>query len=103
MVAQQSRSSTSASDETHRPQLTDQLNAKLAELAGKGYRLVWVTAGPEELEQLFREGGDDAIVMDDDPSVDIAWFQDLEIRPTLTPGLFVYLEGEFEEMSRHAI
>lgn len=83
--------------------LLDRLRATLGELTAKGYRPCWIEAGPEELVRLFEEGGDDAIRLDPDPALDLAWFEDWELRPSAAQGVFVYLEGEYEEMSRHVV
>jgi hypothetical protein len=77
------------------------LDDKLAALEAAGYRILWIAISEEELVQLLIEGGEQAVLMDPDPSRDVAWYKTYEIRPSDKPGLRVYLEGEYDEMSCH--
>lgn len=83
--------------------LTGRLSRKLAELEGRGFRVQWIAASRDELVQLFVEGGEQAILMDPDPTRDVAWFGSYEIRPSEAPGVWVYIEGEFDGISRHHV
>ena len=83
--------------------LTARLDAKLAELTGRGYRILWIEASEKYLVTLFTEGGDDAIVMDSDPDSDLAWYGDFELRPSDKHCVWIYLEGEVQGMSAHVI
>jgi len=85
--------------------LTHALNAKLAELRARGYRVLWIESSREDLTQLAIEGGENAIELDDDPEVDRAWYGDLEIKLCPDKALtWIYLEGEVEgEVSAHIV
>jgi hypothetical protein len=83
--------------------LLGRLRDALRTIEGAGYRVCWITAGPEELVRLFEDGGDSVIRLDPDPATDRAWIGSYELKPTETSGVFVYLEGEHPEMSRHCI
>ena len=83
--------------------LTDRLNAKLDELRSKGYQVQWIAAPVSDLTTLLREGRDEAIQLDPDPSLDVAWYDGVEIRPSAVPGVRVFLTGEFHELSCHIV
>jgi hypothetical protein len=84
--------------------LTQRLDAKLAELTGKGLVVQWLEIAEPQLVTLFEEGGDDAIRLDPDPAVDMAWYGDLEVRPTQRAYIWIFLTGEVEgEVSAHVI
>jgi len=83
--------------------LTDRLDAKLAELTAAGYRIQWIEISEKDLVALFLEGGEQAILMDPDPDSDRAWYGEFEIRPSAKDFVWIYLEGEFEQMSAHII
>ena len=83
--------------------LLDRLTAKLAELEAKGFRIRWIEVGGDELVRLFEEGGDEVIVLDPDPTCDLAWFGRHEVRPSPSAGLFVYLDGEYDQTSCHCV
>lgn len=83
--------------------LTERIRAKLSELEGRGYTIRWISAPTDALVTLFVEGGEQAILMDPDPGRDVAWFGVHEIRPSENAGVWVYIEGEHPEMSRHHI
>lgn len=84
--------------------LTERLDAELAKLAGRGYRVQWLEIGEEELVTLFAEGGDEAIRLDPDPTVDKAWYGDYEVRATHRVCVWIFIEGEVEgEISAHVI
>ena len=52
---------------------------------------------------LFVEGGEQAVLMDPDPDSARAWYGEFEIRPSPKDFVWIYLEGEFEQMSAHII
>ena len=97
-----------AADETGAApwRLTDGLNAKLAELTGRGFEVLWIEACVEDLTRLVMEGGESAIRLDPDPSLDRAWFGDVEIRHTSARQMtWVFLKGEVAagEVSAHIV
>lgn len=86
--------------------LTDGLNEKLADLAARGFEILWIEASRADLTQLVMEGGEAAIRLDPDPSLDRAWFGDVEIRHSATRELtWVFLRGEVAagEVSAHVV
>jgi hypothetical protein len=83
--------------------LTDRLDAKLGELSAAGYRIQWIEVSQKDLITLFIEGGDQAVMMDPDPDSDRAWYGEFEVRPSPKDFVWIYLEGEFEQMSAHII
>lgn len=86
--------------------LTDALNAKLAELRDRGFAPQWIEAGMEDLTRLVREGGEAAIQLDPDPSVDRAWFGEVEIRhAAASEHTWVFVSGEVASggVSAHAV
>ena len=84
--------------------LTGRLDAKLAELSGKGFAIQWLEIAESELVTLFSEGGDEVIRLDSDPAVDKAWYGDIEVRPTERGYIWIFLEGEVEgEVSAHVV
>lgn len=92
--------------ETSAWRLTDGLNAKLAELRGRGFEIQWIEACVEDLTRLVMEGGDAAIRLDPDPSVDRAWFGEVEIRHTSARQMtWIFLTGEVAsgEVSAHIV
>ncbi len=83
--------------------LTERLDAELAELAARGYRIQWLEIAAPQLVTLFAEGGDEAIQLDDDPATDKAWYGDYEVRATDRELIWIFLEGEHDEPSAHVI
>jgi len=86
--------------------LTEALNAKLAELTGRGFEVQWIESSRADLARLLTEGGDEAIRLDSDPSVDRAWFGQVEIRHTAARELtWIFVRGEVAsgEVSAHVI
>ena len=85
--------------------LTDGLNDKLAELTGLGYEVLWIEACVEDLTRLVMEGGESAVRLDPDPSVDRAWFGEVEIRHSKREMTWVFLKGEVAagEVSAHIV
>ena len=80
------------------------LNIKLAELRGRGYRLQWMEMSQKEMITLFHEAGEEVIRLDPDPSVDKAWYGDVEVRASERECVWIWLEGEVPgEMSAHVI
>ena len=86
--------------------LTDGLHAKLAELTGRGFEVLWIESSVEDLTRLVLEGGEGAIRLDPDPSLDRAWFGEVEIRHTSARQMtWVFLKGEVAagEVSAHIV
>jgi hypothetical protein len=86
--------------------LTAGLDAKLAELRGRGFEVAWIEAGRADLTRLVMEGGEAAIRLDPDPAVDRAWYGDAEIRHTAArDGTWVLVKGEVAagEVSAHQV
>jgi len=82
------------------PSLTSRLVERLSELRERGYTILWIALPADQITSLFVEGGDDAILLDEDPARDAAWFRGDEIRPSIDDGAWIYVEGQFAEMSR---
>ncbi|MBT9471321.1 MAG: hypothetical protein V4514_11795 [Pseudomonadota bacterium] len=57
------------------------LDARVAELVGEGYEIRRIFAAPADIEQLFRELGDAAVLLDCDPAQDRAWYGQYELSP----------------------
>ena len=75
--------------------LADILDARLAELIGEGYEVRRIFASPADIEQLFRERGDSAILLDCDPGQDRAWYGQHELSPADSEGtMIMYCRGE---------
>ena len=86
--------------------LTDALDAKLAELTGQGFEVLWIEASMADLTRLVQEGGEAAIRLDPDPSIDRAWFGAAEIRhASARENTWVFLRGEVAagEISAHVV
>lgn len=60
---------------------TDILDARVEELASEGYEIRRIFAAPADIEQLFRELGDAAVLLDCDPDQDRAWYGQYELSP----------------------
>ncbi|WP_372785876.1 hypothetical protein [Phenylobacterium sp.] len=90
-----------ASDEAST--LTWRLKVKLDDLKAAGYRVQWIEVSHEALVTLFADGGDQAILMDPDPAIDRAWFGEFEVRPTDKSCIWIYLEGEYDDLSVHIV
>src|ERR1700710_99882 len=86
--------------------LTEALDAKLAELKGLGFEVAWIECSRADLTSLVVEGGDAAVRLDPAPSIDRAWYGEVEIRHTAARDLtWVFLTGEVAagEVSAHVI
>jgi hypothetical protein len=86
--------------------LTDGLSAKLGDLTGQGFEVLWIEACVEDLTRLVMEGGETAIRLDPDPSLDRAWFGEVEIRHSTSRQMtWVFLKGEVAdgEVSAHIV
>jgi hypothetical protein len=103
---------TTASPESDSPEtgapwrLTDALDAKLSELRGRGYEVLWIESSRADLTQLVIEGGESTIRLDPDPAVDRAWYGEIEIRHGAARQLtWVFLRGEVAagEVSAHVV
>lgn len=86
--------------------LAEALDAKLTELKALGFEVQWIECCRADLTSLVLDGGDLALRLDPDPSVDRAWYGDVEIRHTAGRDLtWVFLTGEAGagEVSAHVI
>jgi hypothetical protein len=93
-----------APEPAREPTLAQRLDAKLAELEGRGYLIQWLEIGEAELIKLFSESGEDAVRLDPDPAVDKAWYGQHEVRATDKSCVWIWLEGEIDgETSAHVI
>lgn len=59
----------------------DILDARVTELVAEGYEIRRIFAAPADIEQLFRELGDAAVLLDCDPDQDRAWYGQYELSP----------------------
>lgn len=86
--------------------LADILDARLAELRGEGFEIRRIFSSPADIEQLFRELGDAAILLDCDLAQDKAWYGQYELAPADAEGtMIMYCRGEecwIRELDRHA-
>lgn len=75
--------------------LADILDARIAELQGEAYAVRRIFASRADIEQLFRELGDAAILLDCDPAQDKAWYGQYELSPADGEGtMIMYCRGE---------
>lgn len=78
-----------------KPYFSDFLNAKLDQLVGEGYEVRRIFASMADIEQLFTELGDGAVLMDCDPSQDRAWYRQYEISANEASGTkLMYCRGD---------
>jgi len=84
--------------------LTQRLTDTLAEIKAKGFHVKWLEMSQAEMVTLFREAGEEVIRLDPDPSVDKAWYGEIEVRASKNSCIWIWLEGEVEgELSVHII
>jgi hypothetical protein len=75
--------------------LADILDARLAELRSEGFEISRIFASSADIEQLFCELGDSAILLDCDPGQDRAWYGQYELAPADAEGVMImYCRGE---------
>lgn len=75
--------------------LADILDARIAELQGEAYEVRRIFASRADIEQLFRELGEAAILLDCDPAQDKAWYGQYELSPADGEGtMIMYCRGE---------
>ena len=75
--------------------LADILDARLAELTSEAYEIRRIFASHADIEQLFKELGDSAILLDCDPAQDRAWYGQYELSPADSEGtMIMYCRGE---------
>lgn len=75
--------------------LADILDARLAELRSEAYEIRRIFASSEDIERLFRELGDAAILLDCDPAQDKAWYGQYELAPADSEGtMIMYCRGD---------
>jgi hypothetical protein len=86
--------------------LTAALDAKLAELRERGFEIQWIESSRADLTRLLIEGGDAAIRLDPDPTLDRAWYGETEIRHGATQDMtWVFVRGEVAagDVSAHVV
>lgn len=86
--------------------LTTALDAKLAELRERDLQVLWIESSLEDLTRLVQEGGEDAVRLDPDPSLDRAWYGEVEIRyNSQQADTWVFVRGEVAagDVSAHPI
>jgi hypothetical protein len=74
--------------------LQRRLDAKLGEFRSAGRKIMLITACAADIEQLFVEGGEGAILLDCDPGRDAAWYGDIELQVSDQPGTRLIVAGE---------
>jgi hypothetical protein len=74
--------------------LHDRLEAKIGELKAAGLSITCINASASDIEQLFIEGGESAILLDCDPNRDTAWYGDVELHATQEAGTWILATGE---------
>jgi hypothetical protein len=84
-----SRLSTSTPD-----QFADLLDVKLGELVDKGYEVRRLLLTRRDIEQLFIDRGDGAVLMDSDPAQDRAWYGRYELTPALDADASMIMYGQ---------
>lgn len=73
----------------------DKLDAKLDELIAEGFEIKKIFATSADIEQLFIDRGESAVLLDCDPGQDRAWYGQYELVPDegiLT--MVMYCKGE---------
>jgi hypothetical protein len=83
--------------------LIERLNARIAAFLAAGDTIEWIEAEHEALVRLFLEGGDDVVLLDPDPEVDLGWYGHFEVRACPRQGLWVYRKGRFGHVSGHIV
>lgn len=74
--------------------LHQRLDAKLGELRAAGHSVSLIVASPSDIQQLFVEVGETAILLDCDPNRDTAWYRDVELNASTEPGTWLLVPGE---------
>ena len=75
--------------------LSDRLDAALAKLRTDGCIPRELGADATAIEQIIREGGDSALLMDCDRARDVAWYKgEVELRAMPEPGVCIYFERD---------
>ena len=68
---------------------------RLAELTSEAYEIRRIFASQSDIERLFKELGDAAILLDCDPAQDRAWYGQYELSPADSEGtMIMYCRGE---------
>lgn len=77
--------------------LHERLDAKIGELRAAGRSISLIYACPADIQQLFAEIGEMAILLDCDPNRDTAWYRDVELNASEEPGTWLLVPGEAGE------
>ena len=75
----------------------DLLDVKLCDLAGKGYEVRRLLMTRRDIEQLFIDRGDGAVLMDSDPNQDRAWYGRYELTPALDAETSMIMYGRGDQ------
>ena len=84
------------------PALSERLNARLDALIAMGRSSLKIDACPDDIAVLFTELGDEAILLDCNPTRDVAWYRDCELHACPTPGTWV-VSTDGQEPSRFQV
>ena len=74
--------------------LHERLDAKICEIRAGGRVITAICACAADIERLFAEKGEAAILFDCDPNLDIAWYGDVELQPSPEPGTWLVVSGD---------
>jgi hypothetical protein len=74
--------------------LHERLDAKIGEVRAEGRVITAISACPADIERLFAEKGEAAILLDCDPNRDIAWYGDIELHPSPDAGTWLMIAGD---------
>lgn len=73
--------------------LHERLDARIGEIRAEGRAIAAICACAADIERLFIEKGDAAILFDCDPNRDVAWYGDVELRPCDEAGTWLLVAG----------
>lgn len=74
--------------------LHERLDAKIGELRAAGHSITLICASAGDIQRLFAEVGETAILLDCDPNRDTAWYRDVELSASSEPGTWLLVASE---------
>lgn len=75
--------------------LADRLNASLDALVAEGFEIRRIFASAKDIAQIFIEVGEDAILFDANPAVDLAWYRNFALSADEADGVrLLYCRGD---------